>query len=563
MIEPWPSGEELRKWQQRAFLKFNNQQTPNFLVVATPGAGKTKLALRVAHHELSSGRAERIVVIVPTEHLKRQWSGDAAQFGLHFNYEWGNGAGGLAADYHGACLTFAQVGSNPLAARLLCDRPTFVIIDEIHHAGREKPWGDGLASAFGDVYRRLSLSGTPFRSDNNPIPFVTYGEDGRSRADFPYSYADALRDGICRVVFFPSFEGNMKWYSRGQDREATFRDELSEAESARRLRTALDPGGEWIRTVFRDADAKLTEVRQSHPKAGGLILAIDRAHAFALAKKFHETLGYRPPVVTAEDAEGRPNPNASAEIEAFRESGARWIIAVKMISEGVNLPRLRVGIYATNVQAPLFFRQAVGRVVRVTDDDGDDQSAYWFIPRDPKIVGYAQEIKEERDHQLKEEIERETKARDSTESGDDKSSSIFVAISSTGQADDVVVDEHLLSQAEIARADGLRQKHGINVPVEKIAALIRDLSGPPTVTVTATVNRPTQTKTDQKKDLRKLLRSLAARIVAVSDNRIAFKDIFTALIRRDGVDTEQATIPQLKDRTRHLEEWLRSLADGG
>ncbi|MBR7503214.1 ATP-dependent helicase, partial [Mycobacterium tuberculosis] len=86
---------------------------------------------------------------------------------------------------------------------------TLVILDEVHHAGDALSWGDAVREAFGPAVRRLSLTGTPFRSDTSPIPFVTYAPDAEgirtSVADYSYGYGRALKDSVVRPVLFLAY----------------------------------------------------------------------------------------------------------------------------------------------------------------------------------------------------------------------------------------------------------------------------------------------------------------------------------------------------------------------
>ena len=136
---------------------------------------------------------------------------------------------------------------------------------------------------------------------------------------------------------------------------------LPAAESARRLRTALDPDGDWMGEVLREADATLracapTAIR----RAGGLVVASDQDHARAIAARLAGWPASEPEIVMSDE------PEASARIAAFAASTRRWLVSVLMVSEGVDIPRLRVGVYATAARTELFFRQVVGRFVRRT-----------------------------------------------------------------------------------------------------------------------------------------------------------------------------------------------------
>ena len=87
-IRPWES--KLRAWQLDAARKVKEKYDrgeKDFLCVATPGAGKTIFALRVAHYLLSRQMIERVVIICPTEHLKKQWAENAYAAGIDIDPE--------------------------------------------------------------------------------------------------------------------------------------------------------------------------------------------------------------------------------------------------------------------------------------------------------------------------------------------------------------------------------------------------------------------------------------------------------------------------------------------
>ena len=269
----WP-GSELRDWQREALTGYLRKNAADFLAVATPGAGKTTFALRVAHELLSTGIVQRIVVVVPTEHLKVQWAKAAHACGLSLDPTTKNRDGlENRADYIGAALTYAQVVRQPGLHRTgVGRRRTLVILDEIHHAGDEKAWGDAVRYAFEGAERRLALSGTPFRSDASQIPFVEYepGKDKirRSAADYPYDYGRAIRDGVCRQVDFHFYDGEMRWRDSGAldpDKIASLSTELDENDRSAVLETALDPDTGWMRSLLTIADKALTEVRADAP----------------------------------------------------------------------------------------------------------------------------------------------------------------------------------------------------------------------------------------------------------------------------------------------------------
>lgn len=392
---PWGTASKLRAWQQGAMEKYVQEQPRDFLAVATPGAGKTTFALTLASWLLHHHVVQQVTVVAPTEHLKKQWAEAAARIGIKLDPEYS--AGPLGRDYHGVAVTYAGVGVRPMLHRNRCEqRKTLVILDEIHHAGDSKSWGEACLEAFEPATRRLALTGTPFRSDTNPIPFVAYeeGNDGirRSAADYTYGYGSALNDGVVRPVIFLSYSGNMRWRTKaGDELEARLGEPMTKDAVSQAWRTALDPRGDWMPNVLRAADQRLTEVRKSIPDAGALVIATDQDSARAYAKLIREITGSKATIVLSDDS------GASQRIEDFSHSEDRWMVAVRMVSEGVDVPRLAVGVYATTISTPLFFAQAVGRFVR---SRRRGETASVFLPTIPMLLGFANEMEVERDHVL-------------------------------------------------------------------------------------------------------------------------------------------------------------------
>ncbi len=393
----WGTATPLRAWQTAALEKYFSSSPKDFLAVATPGAGKTTFALTAAAELLSRRVVDRVTVVAPTEHLKTQWAEAAARAGIPIDPTYSGKKGPTSKDYVGVAGTYAGVATNPLAHRIRTERfKTLVILDEVHHAGDARSWGDAIREAFDPAQRRLALTGTPFRSDVNPIPFVSYapGPDGvpRSVADYTYGYAHALADHVVRPVLFMAYSGEMQWRTRaGDEVAARLGEPLTKDLTNQALRTALDPGGSWMPAVLEAADKRLTEVRRHVPDAGGLVIATDQDSARAYAGLLKSITGEKPTVVLSDEK------LASKRIAAFTESEDRWMVAVRMVSEGVDVPRLAVGVYATTTATPLFFAQAVGRFVRARKRG---ETASVFLPSVPNLLGHASEMEVQRDHVL-------------------------------------------------------------------------------------------------------------------------------------------------------------------
>ncbi|PJI94530.1 DEAD/DEAH box helicase [Luteimicrobium subarcticum] len=394
---PWGTASKLRAWQAEAVDLYQRSAPRDFLAVATPGAGKTTFALRIATELLERGTVRRVTVVAPTEHLKHQWADAAARVGIKIDPSFKNAQGRHGTHYDGVALTYAQVASKPALHRARTEAaPTLVILDEVHHGGDALSWGDAVREAFEGATRRLALTGTPFRSDTSAIPFVRYdrGPDGirRSVADYTYGYGSALRDHVVRPVIFLSYSGNMRWRTRsGDEVSARLGEALTKDMTAQAWRTALDPEGEWVPSVLQAADTRLSEVRRAVPDAGGLVIASDQSDARAYAAHLRRITGEAPTVVLSDDD------GASSRIDDFSAGTQRWMVAVRMVSEGVDVPRLAVGVYATSTSTPLFFAQAVGRYVRARRRG---ETASIFLPSVPQLLALANGMEEERDHAL-------------------------------------------------------------------------------------------------------------------------------------------------------------------
>ncbi|QHO91370.1 hypothetical protein CWT12_08685 [Actinomyces sp. 432] len=444
----WGTTRPLRAWQAAALKQYLEAMPRDFLAVATPGAGKTTFALRIATELLTAGEVHKVTVVCPTEHLKYQWAEAAARVGIRIDPSYANSQGALGSQFDGVAVTYAQVAANPNLHRARTDRTrTLVILDEIHHGGDARSWGDAIREAFTPARRRLSLTGTPFRSDESPIPFVTYTEEAggikRSRADYSYGYAEALADGVVRPVMFMSYSGQMHWRTKaGDEVAARLGEPLTKDMESQAWRTALDPGGEWIPAVLAAADQRLTEVRRQVPDAGGLVIASDQNSARAYAGQLRAITGQAPTIALSDDS------GASSRIETFAASKDRWLVAVRMVSEGVDVPRLAVGVYATSASTPLFFAQAIGRFVR---SRAKGETASVFLPSVTPLLGLAGEMEAARDHVLgkrgTEEDSRFGSPEDRllaeanrTESASDDLLGGFEAMDSTAEFDRVLFD---------------------------------------------------------------------------------------------------------------------------
>jgi len=399
-----PDLTSLRTWQAEAVKIYLGEPQQDFTVTATPGAGKTTFALTLARHLLSERRIDRIIIVVPTDHLRAQWGQAATKAGLLLDPDLGNDRI-LGKEYDGYITTYAQVAAHPLLHERRAQPPhrTFVIFDEIHHAGDGLSWGEAVKQAFTPAVRRLALTGTPFRtSPGERIPFVKYEEDGdgnlRSTANYTYGYRNALDEGVVRPVLFAAYSGIARWLnSAGELIAADLSEPTTKDQEMAAWKTVLNPSGQWVPHVIAAAADRLEEIRRAGmPDAACLILAGDQETAKAYAATIKKVTGEDATVALSED------PKASEKISAFGESTDKFIVAVRMVSEGVDIPRCAVLVWLTSYRTPLFFAQAVGRVVRARKPG---ESATVFLPAVRPLLALAAEIEAERDHVLQARIE--------------------------------------------------------------------------------------------------------------------------------------------------------------
>jgi superfamily II DNA or RNA helicase len=558
----------LRKWQHSAlrdFLDMVGKEKDieggrrDFLAVACPGAGKTTFALTAARHWLA-GERRPFVVVAPTRHLKTQWSNAAERFGFHLEPNWEGREPTVPSDMHGIVVTYAQAATSSRVLRKLV-AGGIVILDEIHHAAGDKSWGAGVEESLADAGARLLLSGTPFRSDDSPIPYVNYsfGDHGDAISDYEYDYGSALVDGgVVRPVFFPRFDGHMEWIGAdGSLKEAGFSDDLGTEDRSARLRTALDVDGDWLSTVLVKADERLRQIRRQSPDAGGLVIAMDQEHARGIARLIEKWTGETPALAVSDD------PRASEVIDEYARSDAAWVIAVRMISEGVDIPRLRVAVHATTTVTPLFFRQAVGRIARWTPGR-KSQKAYYFVPDDVRLRHYAATIAEQRRHSIDKRIandaQQESALDDLTKAVEiEEQPSLFQALSSTA-ADNPDGDADPGGGTRID--DGTDPNEDVIVDVDELAGLPVDLPPPPALPGRAADPKAAlgdlRSKHARKKDLRQWNADRVLELVRSTG--MDHRSVNAELNRRSQVDrVAEADESALRRRLDTADAWLESL----
>jgi superfamily II DNA or RNA helicase len=566
-------ADGLRVWQQRATEAFYANTKTDFLVSATPGAGKTHYAISIAQGLLGQGLVDRVVVVVPTDALRSQWAVAAGKSGLQLKPV-SDKADYDKAGYVGCVVTYQQLLDNKGAdaIRTVTRRSTLVILDEVHHAGDNRSWGESLRTAVENATYRLSLTGTPWRRDAaSPIPFVEYNDEGTVVVDYAYEYGAAVADGVCRRIEFHAYDGEARWIdpSRGKreyrtgdsgvnvEFTAKLGGHMAEEDVSAALDVVYEPKYQWMPAMLQHADAMLEELRADVPDAAGLVVCERQWHAHGYAALIEQMTGTRPPVVVSDPKTDPAGEVAKSTIQQFREGTGRWIVAVKMISEGVDIPRLAVGVYASKTQTPLFFRQVVGRFVRTRPDE--EFNARLLLPAVPELLRHSREIEEELRHQLELEAEKEEKAR-AEQDGDGQGEFDFrTALSASAPVfDRAILGGDECSPEELAEAEAKCRSLGIPTRFAlNLVPLLRQqrAGGSPSVVVPDPVEEP---RFRREKMLRQEVELLARR-AAYKAGRTP-KEINGDLLRFGHPARKKATVEQLEGIRRTLLEWLGDLA---
>lgn len=567
----------LRDWQKECLSslqrKAYSQGLADFLVNVTPGGGKTIFALSVASEGIRNGSYNFVIVVVPSDNLVDQWAAEAWEtLGIVLDNKLTNKLlrgnktydVGFPEHINGYVTTYHSVSSDAVVHNAVCQRKdVLVIMDEIHHAGEDNTWGEKIQEAFKNAKFRLMLSGTPFRSGGAAIPFVRYDSDGVCSPDYSYGYAEGLSDDICRPVIFPQFDGKMEWLSGEESWVATFNDDLDKKGQSQRLATALKADGNFMRNMVGRAHEKLTDIRThgDHPDAAGLIVCMDKRHANEIAKMIRRDYRVDPVVVQYDDI------NAQNNIKKFKTSAEPWIIAINMVSEGVDIKRVRVIVYATNVITDLFFRQVMGRAVRVIDGI-DEQTAYMYIPKDKRLVEMARSVQREVRHALLP-IEPKKK-REPGEVEVDYPPSDFIAIDSEGDEDGHIYGQDVFMSAEI---DFIRQMQARDpalkrTPEAPLCAILREykktlpLAGATdtTTAVALPLGNGWKNPLAEADKLRKKQAKIARQITQVlypNATEADYGRIHGEANKAAGITTKLdfATLDQLRDKVSFLEKW--------
>jgi superfamily II DNA or RNA helicase len=386
-----------RDWQIEARRKYQVLNKRVFTLNASVGAGKTRWAASLAQ-EL--GR--NVLVFSPLTSINRAWQTTLVAYGIQTKN--GYEPHQLEKGYRGFIVTYSSLPTNYTNYRALVSRGNWLVIfDEVHHLGDGKAHGEAARQAFDGLpdLRILCLTGTPWRTSGDRMPIVSYGEDDCTACDYEYPYKSAFRDRVVRGIEFPAVDGDARIATPDGYKTLRIQD-AKDDQVPEVVRSAIDGRSGWLKHVLRLAEQKRREHTRIVPNAAGLILVSEQSHATVVQKLMLTELGIRAVKIVSDDAD------ADTRLTNFSEGTEPWVVAVRKVSEGVDIPRLTVGVYATNCKTRLFFTQAFGRLVRRLIDKNtqeyldDGITACMFIPAATPHVKFAKEIADDIKEALRE-----------------------------------------------------------------------------------------------------------------------------------------------------------------
>lgn len=382
-----------RGWQEEAFkdikTAFIEDLRENYMLVAGGGSGKTFLAAHVFYYLKTQDIVDEVVIISPTVNIAKNWSVEMKvsydidiDHNYGFTHKWPGDCDGISITYQSLSFT-----DNIERLKRYMNNRIFLIIDEVHHSAKDKSWGDSIKYLGRDVGKRLLLTGTPDRGDDNPIPYVEYekleGDEKiyRLKYNFMYSYPQSVVDGVCCGIIFPeqiatgiTYEGNERILAHNEgtpdEQKELFRDMVTVEESENC----------YVYKTFLKANDRLEQInqeREDNDRAGMIVCKRieDAKNIYNLIVKNFGT--HYVDLITSED-----QGEASKKIDRFKYSKKSWLVTVRMVSEGVDIPRLRVGVYASTYTTMLFFQQLIWRFVRNPNQTLQKHDvAYVFIPQ--------------------------------------------------------------------------------------------------------------------------------------------------------------------------------------
>jgi superfamily II DNA or RNA helicase len=570
---------KLRPWQRTAtdrLLEVYKEGKREFLCVACVGAGKTIFAGYIFNGFKSKNIYDSVVVISPSDNIKRNWAKTIElafkvkiDHSYSFKHAW-------PRDCHGISITYQSLNipNVELLSRYVNER-TLLIVDEVHHAGDNRAWGDAIRQ-IGDLAGfRLLLSGTPDRKDNSPIPFVTYKyikekEKYKLESNFSYNFAQAVDDGQVCPVIFQRNKAFIKTFTGGD--AILDSDQLDEDHQRRLFNQILTvpkrSEGEkpsWVMQTFDIANEKLNDLNDlRNENYAGLVVCKSIEDAENLYEQIYEKYGADFVEIVTSKQEGGDLPS-SQKIERFNTSKQSWIISINMISEGVDIPRIRTILYASHVTTKVRFIQVMGRGVRSPRHlPNNSDVCYFYMPDYPPLIDNASGIERELAH-VYERLEKEDEERKKRDTGLGQFSIDDILMESESIGAGNVFDGDLWSaQEDVLATTWSKEQEVSKDKVLTLWKLFKEEMGQANDVVE---EKPYQfrTSTEEKELLRRKIHNLVAKISYQIDGQKpgpeTIKLVHWELNQRCGIKlSNTATLDELRCKIKAGEKWYLTLS---
>lgn len=381
---------KLRQWQSECVesaLTHFNEKNKHFLCLATPGAGKTVMAAEVTSRLFDENKIDFVLCFSPSITVA---DGFKATFSKRLNERFDGVIGAVGSSYTYQSMAYFKDSF----WQILNSHRVLVIFDEIHHCSgltveTSNSWGEEIILNIQEQAKyTLALTGTPWRSDRSPIVLSNYhSKENAIQCDYAYGLKQAVEDGVCRTPSIVLIDNE----------EITVTDHKSDTQIFNSFKSLLDEklvsyqdliaDKKAVEFILARGCAKLAEVREKNHNAGGLVVASSVAHAGQIIQILQKDFKQSAVMVSYQQDE------PSEIINSYRNSTTQWIVAIGMVSEGTDIPRLQVCCHLSRIKTELYFRQVLGRVLRV--NGSIEQNAWLYTFSEPRLMEYAYRIEKD------------------------------------------------------------------------------------------------------------------------------------------------------------------------
>lgn len=401
--------DSLRRWQRDALDRFiETEDEKTFVLEAAPGAGKSRFAAFASQYALNNCGVSHVIFIAPWVPILRSVKDNFHPIQLEvrdkFHYDKKSGRLQRMPNVDVTLDTYAG----------FCNRSTvdtlrewqeksgfsfMLILDEIHHTNTVTgKWGPSITAIASMATKLLVMSGTYFRNDNRPISFLEYDNE-KPKTNFSIGVTECVANRYTRQVSFRFHDPVLEVFKAAdksiKERQLSDISIASKKLQAAAKREVLDPRGHHVESLIKDAWRELTAMRKKWSDAACLVVCRHGSHGeeeraiHSVEDVISRVTGHRPEVVTSDDATSR------GRLESFTKCSDPFLCAIRMVSEGVDIPRIRMVLFLSYTDSEMLFRQIVGRCSRYIEGQEDDTAALVILPKFKAMAAFAKRYEEE------------------------------------------------------------------------------------------------------------------------------------------------------------------------